>query len=63
MFHMLVIYYEQLRALGILDSIRARQLGYSRRLKFAEFLRRFAQQTIKRLHFNILPLHIIQRDL
>ncbi|ODM92471.1 Neither inactivation nor afterpotential protein C [Orchesella cincta] len=31
----------QIRALGIVETIRARQLGYPRRLKFAEFLRRY----------------------
>ncbi|CAG7716563.1 unnamed protein product [Allacma fusca] len=31
----------QLRALAVGDSIRVRQLGYSRRLRFAEFLKRY----------------------
>ncbi|CAL8096465.1 unnamed protein product [Orchesella dallaii] len=31
----------QIRALGIVETIRARQLGHPRRLKFAEFLRRY----------------------
>jgi len=35
---------QQLRALGVVDTVRARQKGYPCRIIFAEFLRRYEYQ-------------------
>lgn len=47
---------QQLRALAILDTAKARQNGFSCRVPFAEFIRRSVKE-IKRLTFHRYTIH------
>lgn len=44
---------QQLRALAILDTAKARQNGYSYRIPFAEFIRRYVPSVLSAMIFHI----------
>lgn len=47
---------QQLRALAIVDTARARAKGYSHRVGFAEFIRRWVREYIRYCKLNILKV-------
>lgn len=47
---------QQLRALAIVDTARARAKGYSHRVGFAEFIRRWVRTNIRYCKLNILKV-------
>lgn len=48
--------YQQIRALSILDTAKARQKGYPLRISFSEFLRRYAIPTNSATNIDHFPL-------